>query len=264
MRSGKKVPSAARSAKQTQELANNTPARFALWGQFRRSGARRPLSLCIALVGVCAVGSVRAAAQTLTFRAADASGEGLPGIVLVVQGAGRSENFAIVTGAGGTVSAAAPRCDICSVSAIDPKGLFAQTTTEFSAKDKMVTVEMPARPTVDFAYRPAASEVRFQIEDAQGKPLSRIPVLIREDGPDGLEVGVGVFRSNAAGEVKAWLDSGFYVVATVIAGYPEEVPFSVSLSGLADCRGANDWVVKDTASGQLLIVHFAGRRRAKP
>lgn len=103
--------------------------------------AKRPtpairLRYLLALAAAAAL-AAPLASQTTKLRAVDASGEGLKGIVLVVDRGGRLAASAFVTDANGTANVPSPKCALCVVSAFDPKGIFYPATTEFGGASRL-------------------------------------------------------------------------------------------------------------------------------
>src|SRR6185312_9429319 len=67
-------------------------------------------------------------------RVLDASGvEGIPGVVLLINPGDSRKSRALVTNTQGEAVTHDLHCGICTISAFDPRNLFASRTTEFSS-----------------------------------------------------------------------------------------------------------------------------------
>ena len=142
--------------------------------------------------------------------------EGVAGVVLLFSSGDNHHSLAFIADAEGRVSLPHLNCDICTVTALDPTGLFFDKTFEFDGRSTSVTLTLQVRPTIDVVGNPGAMNVKIKVFGPDGEPLPNQRVIVRPV--------VMAFEANWAyrettdsmGMVSAQLRPGKYVVATLI------------------------------------------------
>lgn len=154
--------------------------------------------------------------------------EGIAGVVLLVNSGGSHNSRAFITNSDGWVSLP---CDLCTVTALDPTGLFFSKTTEFDSRSSSIILTLQIRPNVDTVGNPGARNAAVAVYGGSGERLRNQPVIVRPT--------VMTFENNwsyrgstdSRGVVSAQLRPGQYVVATLIAGRPWEAPLRIPKKG---------------------------------
>lgn len=159
------------------------------------------------------------------------------GVVLLVN---QGRNFrAFVTDAHGQASVDHLNCEICTVSAIDPSGLFFSRTIEFDSRKSLVTVILGLRPGIDRIGYPGTIVANIKVYGPTGEPLPNQRVVIRpaetilDSNSDTNWIYTETTDSN--GQVSATLLPGEFVVAAILGEKPWEAVFHIEKSKLK-CR----------------------------
>lgn len=162
---------------------------------------------------------------------------GIGGVVLLVN---QGRNFrAFVTDAHGQAPVDHLNCDICTVSAIDPSGLFFSRTIEFDSRKSLVTVILGLRPGIDRIGYPGTIVANIKVYGPAGDPLSNQLVVIRpaatilDSNSDTNWIYTEITDSN--GGVSATLLPGDFVVAAILGEKPWEATFHIEKSKIK-CR----------------------------
>jgi len=194
-------------------------------------------SLAVA-IGIGCAGDVAHAQNSSTIiRVLDASGvEGIAGIVLLVNPGDARKSEAFVTNAQGEAITHGLQCEICTVSAFDPRGLFTSRTTEFSSSSSSFSFVMQLRPLIDTVGDPKAVSIELVIHDSKGDPLTQQNVVIRPLVMTLENNRVSVERTDATGRVAVQLRAGGYAVGTLSGGSASEVRFEI-MTAKEHCSG---------------------------
>ncbi len=168
--------------------------------------------------------------------------EGIPGVVLLFNPGDSHHSLAFITDAKGRVSLPHLSCDICTVTALDPTGLFFSKTSEFDGRSASVMLILQVRPVIDVAGNPGAMDVKIKVYGPNGEPLSNQRVIVR---PVVMTLEANwAYRetTDSMGLVSAQLRPGRYAVATLI--------------------GENSWeasveITERTDAKKLVAVHLA-------
>jgi len=192
---------------------------------------RRYISFIWLNIWLVSVGAVGAAERQTSVRVLDQSGlEGISGIVLLVIPGNARMSQAFVTDAQGVTTIFNLQCNVCTISAFDPKGNFASRTTEFSGQSPSITLTMQLNPIIDTIGNPSAVPIDLQIETAEAALAEQQDIVIR---PSILTLGTNwrfTLRTNSKGHLSVDLPPGQYTAATIIGKRPLEAKFQVSIA----------------------------------
>ncbi|HWB95469.1 MAG TPA: hypothetical protein VG672_02170 [Bryobacteraceae bacterium] len=174
----------------------------------------------------------------------DASGvEGVAGVVLLVNPGDARTSEAFVTNARGEATANRLRCAICTISAFDPRGLFASRTAEFSSSSSSFSLVLQLRPLIDTVGDPKAVSMELVIHDPKGKPLAQQDVVIRPAVMTLEGNKVSLQRTDTTGRLTVHLRAGQYAVAAVTRDTASEARFEIVSSKGQCSEGAGTCVV---------------------
>ena len=230
-------------------------------------------SLTIAMGMVCAGDVVYAQNPPNVIRVLDASGvEGIAGVVLLINPGDARKSQAFVTNVRGETITHNLRCEICSISAFDPRGLFASRTTEFSSSSSSFSLVMQLRPLIDTVGDPKAVSVELVINDSKGEPLAQHNVVIRPTLMTLENNRLSVQNTGSAGHVNIQLRAGDYTVGALNGDIALEARFEITTtkeqcsSGTATCIVASPQssrrmkpISLQLSSGNLrTLVHESG------
>ncbi|HUY80765.1 MAG TPA: hypothetical protein VMU92_03495 [Acidobacteriaceae bacterium] len=189
----------------------------------------RLFSLAIAMGMGCAGGVAHAQNPSTVIRVLDASGvEGIAGVVLLVNPGDARKSVAFVTNAQGEAITHDLQCEICTISAFDPRGLFASRTTEFSSSSSSFSLVMQLRPLIDTVGDPKAVSIELVINDSKGEPLAQKNVVIRPTVMTLENNRVSVQKTDSTGHVNVQLRAGDYTVGVLNGGTASEVRFEIA------------------------------------
>jgi hypothetical protein len=198
---------------------------------------------------------VQAQSPTTVIRVLDASGvEGIAGAVLLVNPGDARKSVAFVTDAQGEAITHDLQCEICVVSAFDPRGLFSSRTTEFSGSSSSFRMLMQLRPLIDTAGDPKAVFIELVINNSKGEPLVRQNVVIRPTLMTLENNQLSVQRTDAAGHVNAQLRAGHYTVGVLNGNSALEVRFEIAATR-EECSGGES---------TCIVASPQSSRRIKP
>lgn len=160
------------------------------------------------------------------------SGVPYPGVVLLVNPGNGRESQAFVTDAHGEAIVHGLQCDICMVSAFDPRNLSANRTTEFSSSRPSFSLVMSALPVVDYFFDPKAMRIELTIKDSKGEPLATHAVVIRPTlmvfVPSSRDNVLALQKTDSNGHVQVGLRAGDYTVAALDGDTRSEARFEVA------------------------------------
>jgi hypothetical protein len=186
-------------------------------------------SLMIAM-GIGCAGDVALAQNPSTaIRVLDATGvEGIAGVVLLVNPGDARKSQAFVTNAQGEAITRDLRCEICTISAFDPRGLFASRTTEFSSSSSSFNLVMQLRPLIDTVGDPKAVSIELVISDSKGESLAQHTVVIRPTVMTLENNRLSIQKTDSAGHLKAQLRTGDYTVGVLTGDAISDVRFEIT------------------------------------
>lgn len=184
-------------------------------------------SVCAFLVLIVASTPVRATSQTGTHvRVLDASGEAIGGIVLLVNPGETRKSRAYLTGANGEVFLPKLGCEICTVAALDPRGMFFNRTTEFNGKSRRLTLTLRLRPVIDTVGIPGVTSVEMTVLGSRAI-LPHQKVVVRPHDLTLRSNWVYTGSTDAQGRIRVELLPGKYDVGTLIRGGVWQGSFSI-------------------------------------
>jgi len=164
---------------------------------------------------------------------------GIAGIVLLVSQGNTHKFQAFITDPNGQASIDHLDCDICTITAIDPRGSFFSRTIEFDRHSSPITVILELRPIIDRIGYPGTILAKIKIYGPTGEPLSNQQVVIRpavtilDSNIDSNWIYAETTDSN--GQVSAELLPGEFVVAAILGEEPWEAAFHIEKSKVK-CR----------------------------
>ena len=160
------------------------------------------------------IASAQDASTLITVR--DASGvEGISGVVLLVNPGDSRKSQAVVTNAQGETTVHDLQCQICTISAFDPRGLFLSRTTEFSSSSSSVSLLMQLRPLIEVVGDPNAVSIELVINDPKGQQLVKQSVVIRPTVLTLENNRLSVQETDSKGWVNVHLRAGDYTVGAL-------------------------------------------------
>lgn len=189
----------------------------------------RFFSLTIAMGMVCAGDVAYAHNSSTVIRVLDASGvEGIAGVVLLANPGDARKSQASVTNTQGEATMHDLQCEICTISAFDPRDLFAGRTTEFSGSSSSFSLVMQLRPLIDTVADPKAVSIELVINDSKNEPLIQQNVVIRPTVMTLENNRLSVQRTDLVGHVNAQLRAGNYTVGVLNGDNALEVRFEIT------------------------------------
>ena len=195
----------------------------------------RLFSLTLSMV--CAGNVLCAQNPSTVIRVLDASGvEGIAGVVLLVNPGDARKSQAFVTNVRGEIITHDLQCEICTISAFDPRGLFTSRTTEFSSSSSSYSLVMQLRPLIDTVGDPKAVSIDLLINNPKGEPLAQQNVAIRPTLMTLENHQFFVQKTDVKGHVKVQLRTGQYTVASLNGGAPSEAQFEI-MRAKRECSG---------------------------
>ncbi len=183
----------------------------------------------LAIAFMCLNQAVPAQQPLIRVRVTDVSLiEGLAGIVLLVNPGPLYKSQAFVTDSSGVALIPRPDCEVCTISAIDPRKLFEEKTTEFSKSTSSLEMAMRVLPLIDQICLPGTISVHISIIGSDGSPYANHPVILRPSVIDLGESSFWPWITAPDGLLNAGLVSGCYTIAGLQAGKPLEAQFCLS------------------------------------
>lgn len=200
---------------------------------------RRTAAICI----MSSVATGWAQTGTTVVRVLDQTEvEEIPGIILLVNPGGSSvDNRAFITDAEGRATIPHFKCDICTITALDPTGSFFSKTTEFNGQSSSVTLILDVQPIIDRVSTPGAVLVTVAVYGPGGGILPNQRVMVR---PNVMKLDANwSFQqtTESKGLISCQLAPGEYTVATIIGNIPWEGTIRIT---------------KKTVGGTLIPVHL--------
>ena len=182
------------------------------------------LVLVIWMVGAC--GTIRAQSHSTVVRIVNATGvEGIPGIILLVNPGRALNSQALITDEQGTVVVPNLKCEICIISALDPRGLFFSRTTEFSGQSPSLTIVLEARPIIDTIGDPSSILLEFAVRNPEGESLPEHKVTIRPALVTVEDNWFDLLTTDSRGHVKVRLRQGEYAIGALVERRAMEAKF---------------------------------------
>jgi hypothetical protein len=189
--------------------------------------------------------------------------EGLAGIVLLVNPGNMDDSQVFVTDVHGLVSVPHQNCRICTITALDPRGLFFGKTTEFDSRSLSITLILEVQPNIERFWTPGSIQVSVAVYGPNGELLPNQIVAVRprvmtlDTNRDANRIYQSTTDSN--GLVSAKLLPGDYTIATLIGGKPWEAPLLITASK-SKCTAKKQKYI-DSSPGnshtnQLIAVHL--------
>jgi hypothetical protein len=176
----------------------------------------------------CSGDVVQAQNPSTAIRVLDASGvEGIAGVILLVNPGDARKSEAFVTNAQGEAIPHDLHCEICTISAFDPRGLFANRTTEFSSSSSSFSLVMQLHPLIDTVGDSKAVSMELVINDSTGEPLTQHEVVIRPTVLTLENNRLSVQNTGPTGHVNVQLRAGDYTVATLNKDTASEARFEI-------------------------------------
>lgn len=211
----------------------------------------RFFSLTIAMGIGCAGGVAHAQNHSTVIRVLNASGvEGIAGVVLLVNPGDARKSVALVTNVQGEAITHDLQCEICTISAFDPRGLFASRTTEFSSSSTSVILVMQIRPLIETVGDPKAVSIELVINDSKGEPLVQQSVVIRPTVVTLENNWVSVQKTDSTGHVNARLRAGDYAVGVLNGDTASDIRFEIAPAKKLCSSGEATCIVATPRSSQ--------------
>lgn len=200
-------------------LARNAMDKLAYW----------ILSAAVAMSGSGNANAIaHAQSPSIVIRVLNASRiEGIAGVVLLVNPGDARQSEALVTDAQGKAITHGLHCEICTVSAFDPRGLFVSRTTEFSSSSTSFSLVMQLRPLIDTVGDPKAVSIELGIYDSKGEPLTWHDVVIRPTMLTLENNRLSIQSTGPNGHVNVELRAGDYTVAALNGDAVSQARFEI-------------------------------------
>jgi hypothetical protein len=178
---------------------------------------------------VCtAVPPVEATSSSISVRVLDPSQtEGIPGAVVLLNPGDVHKSRAFVTDRSGNVSIPDVDCKFCIVTAMDPRQLFQNATTQFQGGAASVTLVLPVRPIIDTLWQPGSIKLAVRVADRDGSRLPNQAVLVRKEVETIENHSFSVLTTDSRGLITIELPPGEYVLASLVHGEFLEAPLSL-------------------------------------
>jgi len=188
------------------------------------------LRFCLLVVSFLSLNTIGlTATQPILIHVLDATGtEGVPGVVVLVSSVQSHKVRAYITDAEGDVFGVAPDGTFCTITALDPAGLFYGKTTESNCQSSPVTLILAVRPIIDKVYVSDSVRLKIVIHGADGKVLPKQSILLRPSAMTLETARLSLYATDENGILDAQLSAGEYTLATLVEGKPFEVAFLVA------------------------------------
>lgn len=181
----------------------------------------------LAMFGVSASGG--SAGGSTVVRVLDPSGAPYADAVLLVNPGQVAHSIALVTDRSGTATLPRLNCRVCVVTAMDPRRLFFDKTTEVESGTPSVTLALPGvRPVVDVMFDPKAMRVSVQVKGAAGAALVKQAVVVRRKVGTVEDNTFSVGTTDSKGWLSLKLRPGQYVLASLVNGKFLEAPLNLA------------------------------------
>jgi hypothetical protein len=180
----------------------------------------------LAIPGV-AVSGGRPVASTVV-RVLDQSGTPYADAVVLVNPGWHGDSIALVTDQSGRATLPKLDCNVCVVTAMDPRRMFFDKTTEFEAGAPSVTLTLHVRPVVDVMFDPRAIKVDVQVKAPDGIAIAERPVVVRKKVGTMEDNTFSLDTTDRKGRLSLKLRPGEYVLASLVNGRFLEAPLNVA------------------------------------
>jgi hypothetical protein len=163
--------------------------------------------------------------------------EGIDGVVLLLNPGNTNKSKVFITDKNGVAYISGFNCSTCTVTAIDPRGMFFSATTEFDRRSSTITLIMEVRPIVDKVGEPGAMETEITIQDSGGIPLPKQDVIVRPREMTLTRESNWFYTdtTDSKGKIRAKLTPGEYTIARLVNGEVWEASFSVIVQRSKRC-----------------------------
>jgi len=186
----------------------------------------RTLFLMFAIKMGCMSDITHAQNLVTTVQVLDAAQHGIVGIVILVNPGNYLDSKAFITNEQGEVVIQGLECEICTISAFDPSGVFMNKTTELSGSVSRFNLILRSIPLYDIVGRPAPW-FELEIRDSKGVTLRDHAIVIRPELLTFENNKVFTKRTDLRGIVKSRFMPGDYTVGAVIDGLGLDVRFKI-------------------------------------
>ena len=197
-------------------------------------------------------------------RVLDPSGEPYADAVVLMNPGQPSESIALVTDSNGTAKLSSLNCKVCVVTALDPRKLFFDRTTEFQSGTPSVTLILAVRPVVDFAFDPMTVKVDVQVRGPDGIALADRDVVVRNRVGTIDDNTFSVCTTDRSGRLALELRPGEYAVASLVSGRFLEAPLDISLPVKRKCTEEESSCYIASAKHNRVPAHFSIRLASHP
>ena len=213
----------------------------------------RLLLLMIAINMGCVSNVAYAQNASTAVKVLDATGvEGIAGVILLVNPGNTQKSRAFITNAQGEAITHDLQCEICTISAIDPRGFFDSRTTEFSSSSSSFSLVLRLRPLIDMVGDPKAVSVDLLIKDSKGQPLTQQSVVIRPTVVTLENNRISVQNTGPAGHVNVQLRSGDYTVGVLNGNSVSEARFKIATAKEQCSNGTATCIVASPQSSHRM------------
>jgi hypothetical protein len=173
-------------------------------------------------------GAAHAQKSATVIQVLDATGtEGIGGVILLVNPGDTHRAQAFITNVKGEATTHDLGCEICTVTAFDPRGLFASRIVEFSSASSSFHFMMQLRPIIDTVGDPQAVPIEVEMSNSKGEPLVDQSVVVRRVEMTLEENKVYMLKTDRTGHLKASLRVGNYAVIALIGQTPVSMEFVI-------------------------------------
>jgi hypothetical protein len=211
----------------------------------------------LAAFGVVVSG--RGSGGSTVIRVLDRSGAPYAGVVVLVNPGWQGDSVALVTGRSGTATLPKLDCKVCVVTAIDPRRMFLDKTTEFEGGTPSVTLALRRRPVIDVVLDPKAVKVDVQVNAPDGRALADRPVVLRKKVGTIKDNAFSVVNTDRKGQISFNLRPGDYVLASLVNGRFLEAPLNLAPAVRRKCSDVeSDCYIANVARNPL-PAHLAVR-----
>lgn len=198
--------------------------------------------------------------RSTVVRVLDPSGAPYADAVVLVNPGHTAHSIALVTDRSGTVTLPRLECKVCLVTAIDPRRLFFDKTTEFESGTASVALTLPGvRPIVDTVTDLAAIHLSVQVKGADGTPLAKQAIVVRKRVGTMEDNTFTVVTTDLEGQISLKLRPGEYVLASLVNGRFLEAPLNLAPAVKRKCSEAESDCYIANVVRNPLPAHLAVR-----
>ena len=211
----------------------------------------------LAMSGVVASGG-RPGGPTVV-RVLDSSGAPYADAVVLVNPGWHGDSIALVTDRGGRATLPKLDCKVCVVTAMDPRRLFFDKTTEFESGAPSVTMTLRVRPVIDIMFDPKAIKADVQVKAPDGKAIAEQAVVVRKSVGTMADNTFSVGTTDRKGRISLKLRPGEYVLASLVNGRFLEAPLNLASAVKRKCSEAESDCYIANVVRNPLPAHLAVR-----